>query len=211
MCQRFVVSIVNRRRVLSTIGSASALALAGCTSGATLSAPDQQSLRVENVALPDETEIDLQVEVTNGREKSTPPALRVEMETTVDQTLKFGPYRPLSSPIAEQQEDEADLLLIPENVSDEDGNSYYVPAEVGADFVPEEPQGGCWTANTDVEIVNQLAVHVDLKAGDTEANTYRVLNSPDNSECFPAGRYRVEDTVGAGETYYDWSFDIVVE
>ena len=202
---------MNRRRVLSAIGSASALALAGCTTGAFSSTPDQRFLRAEDVSLPDETNIDLQVKVTNGRGKSTPPALRVEMETTVDQTLKFGPYRPLGTPIAEQQDSDAKLLLIPENVSDEDGDSYYVPAEVGAGFVPEEPQNGCWTANTDVEIVNQLAVHVDLKAGDTEANSYRVLNSPDNSECFPAGRYRVEDTVGAGETYYDWGFNVVVE
>lgn len=202
---------MRRRHFLTTIGSASALALAGCTSGATPSTPDQQSLRVENASIPDETDIDLQVDVTNDRGNATPPAFDVRMETTVDQTLKFGPYRPLSTPIAEQQDGDAELLLIPENVFDEDGNSYYVPAEVGADFVPEEPQNGCWTANTGVQMVRQLAVHVDLEASDTEANAYRVLNSPDNSSCFPEGRYRVEDTVGAGEAYYDWSFDVIVE
>ena len=202
---------MKRRRVLSTIGSASALALAGCTSGATSNPPDQQSLRVENVFIPDETKIDLQVGVTNDRGESTPPALRVEMETNVDQELLFGPYRPLSSPSAEQQDGDSELLLIPENVYNEDGDSYYGHAETGAGFVPEEPQDGCWTANTDVRLVNQLAAIVHLEAGDIEANSYRVLNSPDNSGCFPAGRYPVEDTVEIDGMDYDWGFDVVVE
>lgn len=202
---------MNRRRVLSNIGSASVLALAGCTTGASPSTPDQQSLSVENVFISDEAEIDLQVAVTTDRGKLTPPVLQVQMETTIDQTLQFDPYRPLGNPITKQQDGEAELLLIPENVFDEDGNSYYVPAESGTGFVPEESRNGCWTANTDVEIVNQIAVHVELDAGDTEANSYRVLDSPDNSDCFPAGRYRVTDTVGTNEVSREWGFDIVVE
>jgi hypothetical protein len=207
---------VNRRRVLSTIGSASALALAGCTTGASppdpsSDTPDQQSLRVEDVSIPDGLQADLQVQVTNDREGSTPPALRAEMKTNTDQELLFGPYQPLGFPAAKQKGGDPELLLIPENVYYEDGHSYYVPAEVGVGFVPDEPQNGCWTAATDVEVLLQQAVQLDLEAGDSVANSYRVLNSPDNSGCFPTGRYRVEDIVAADGTDYDWGFDLVVE
>lgn len=201
---------MNRRGFVSTLAASSAFVLCGCTSPATNDTSAENTVRVADTAIPSETDVDLRVEVTDDDPGTTPPRLGVEMQTSVRQTLKFGPYQPLSTPVADSETGSAKLLLVPEAL-DDDGTRYYVPSDEETDeYVPERRKNECWTATTSVEMVRQQAVHVDVAAGESVSGAYNVLNHPDNQECFPPGAYHVTDAVGTDDAYYDWELDVDV-
>ncbi|MCT9095406.1 hypothetical protein [Haloarchaeobius sp. HME9146] len=220
---------MNRRLVLKALGSASSVALAGClsdsaptsdgtTSTSTTDSGFDRALDIADVSIPDDSQLETTVELVSDSEKSRPPTLQIAVTTNVDQEVEFGPYRPFGSPTAAARNGDAQLLLIPDPL-DVDGGRYYVPADGSEEhFVPETPADGCWTATTTVEVINQVAVQVDLEAGDTIETSYRLLNSPGNPSCFPAGRYRAADTLRTSPsgdddelTSHEWGFTIVVE
>lgn len=201
---------MERRDVLKGLSSSALLSLCGCLSTANSNEDNTNTLNLEHVAISGEARVDIQAE-TRSQDSDSPPKVAVRLTNGSDQMLRFGPYQPLSTPAAKNEDSSAELLLIPEELWDGDVR-YYVPEQGGVDdYVPETRQSGCWTATSEIRMIRQQAVHMDLPQGESVASTYNILNAPQNETCFPAGTYRVEDTLGAGATDYDWSLTLTVQ
>ncbi|WP_232688717.1 hypothetical protein [Halobacterium zhouii] len=188
------------------------LTLAGCLKQrSTDSSSQKQSMQVSGGELPPESDLTVSLSVTQDIGTTQPPSLKVTFESERPIQANFGPYPPLSSPIAKQKQGTNELLVIPSELT-VDGSKYYLPADDDVEsFVPSDRVDGCWTANSDIGMIRQIGWGREITPATPTSRVFHVLNHPENSTCFAQGEYHVTDSFGIGENSYTWGFDIVVQ
>lgn len=158
-----------------------------------------------NDSLPDLSDFQLQTHIHRDLGESSPPVIEVGLKSNASKSALFGPYPPLDTHQAVQEQGENKLLILPVNPEIQ----HYYPEDDDVDqFIPNSPQNSCWTAKSDVGTVNQPGVVVEFEEGEVYSRKYNILNHPDNSGCFPSGDYRIKTNLTTNEQEKHWTMSI---
>lgn len=169
---------MKRRAFLATCAS---LAAAGCTAPGRDPAPTTE-LSVEQAQSPDGVAID--VEIARWFDDQGPGKLIFTLSNVSksEQTYEFGPTPPWSTYRGEHGEEDASLVLLPED-------SDHVHVEGGQAI---EHQGSdCWRIGGKL-VQEDIAYERTLGPGEEFSRTYTMLAGRQSDPCLPAGDYRFD-------------------
>ena len=204
---------MHRRSILQLAGATLLGAAAGCTTWGASQPPLEEgqqndtpsgstSSMTDHITAED---FSFEATVLDQFSERHPARLRIGFTNTGDAqfTLAGGPTLPFSSITGTKRDDDARLLLIPEEAdwitpTDETGAPLDVP------LIPSSSRDGCWIPEYEGTMRKQTMSVSRLAPGDAVSQTYTVLGDPDGA-CLPAASYCFSEdlTVRRGDVSSD--------
>ena len=180
---------MNRRTLLSIAGCS---LLAGCLTSGQGSSEGYQSMQISEIQtneISEERNININVGKQQNFTNSASGKVAVEFTNTSDQvrTFQFGATPPFSSFAGQQENGEAQMILVPDDreyigIVDVEGG----PAEA---LIPRKPQDGCWKAQNRIA-GNDILQDKELGPGGSIKMAYTALAHYLNDGCMNTGGYR---------------------
>lgn len=204
----------SRRTLLATFTAATGSVVAGCTGDGTLGAGptdgqdgDFPRIEIGEYSIPEEWGLDVHLPVARQFTEDHPARIGIIVTNVADekQELRFGPMGPFDGLAGHHTEEDATLMLFPE-----DGHGY------SHGEIPDEPVDGCWLP-PEIHFAEMTLRFATLQPGESVSTAYDIYagsTAEPADGCMAPGAYEFETadfSVAGFEGFQRWSFPVMLK